>query len=472
MDALTEVYVELYKRGKYDQIPIANDGKGKNYFLTVKQLSALALLKDDHTLSVGYGGSARSGKTVLECFWVLMDSLAFPGVGYGLARKELTILKKTVLQTMFNLLNFYRLVDGVDYKYHEQKNMISFSNGSVIWLIDTAYQPSDPLYTRFGGLELTGCAVDESNESDQDAIGTLLTRCGWRKNDIYGIRKKVLETFNPDRGHVYTRYYEPFKNGTENDFRKFIPALPRDNPHPSIKEWIEDVIKDGDKVRIQRLVYGNFDYSEDGSILVDYDAILEMFDVKEQPETWHKHISTDLAMMGRDKFVAAYWNDGVGKIMVDKDKATAKEIEKDIRRIKNTFNVPVGNIVSDSDGLGAYLESYINNIKQFRGNKRAVNAKDFDNIKSECAWKLAELINNRKIKLLCTDKQAESIKQELMVCLKRDNMDIDDKKKKLIKKPQMKRELGRSPDYFDVLMMYAIYYLTKNNLKKLTVRKS
>ena len=192
MDLLTDFYVQAYKKKMYSDIAIGQDPNGDNYYLTDKQERALSLLKDEKTLFTGYGGSARSGKSLLECFWIIFECLAYPGVGYGLARKELSVLRKTVLITLFNLLNHYRLKDGDDYKYHEQKNKITFKNGSEIFLIDTAYQPSDPLYTRFGGLELTGCAIDESNESDIDAIGTLFSRCGWRKNEVYGIHKKML----------------------------------------------------------------------------------------------------------------------------------------------------------------------------------------------------------------------------------------------------------------------------------------
>ena len=41
-------------------------------------------------------------------------------------------------------------------------------------MIDTAYQPRDDLWTRWGGLELTRAAVDESN-----ARGKLEVTIGW-----------------------------------------------------------------------------------------------------------------------------------------------------------------------------------------------------------------------------------------------------------------------------------------------------
>jgi hypothetical protein len=472
MDILTQFYVAAYKKGMYDHIPIGEDSNGKKYYLTQKQINSLLLLKDQETLFVGYGGSSRSGKTVLECFWQIFDCLSFNGVAYALSRKELSVLRKTTLLTLFNLINYYNLKDGDDYKYHEQKNKLTFKNGSEIFLIDMAYQPSDPLYTRFGGLELTGAAVDESNESDIDAIGTLFTRCGWRKNVEYGIKKKMLETFNPDKGHVYSRYWVPFRDNAETPSKKFIPALPGDNPHPAVKEWIEDVIQEGNKARIQRLVYGNFDYDDNPDLLCEYSAIVECFGNDNVPERGVKHISADLAMMGRDRFVAGVWTGMVCRIEIDKPKATGKEIENDLKRLMQSKGVYNSNVVADVDGLGNYLESYIRNIRKFRGNKKAFSFKDFDNLKSECAWKLAEFINKRQIRIICSPKQEEAIKQELSVCLRRDNMDSDDQKKKLIKKPQMKKELGRSPDYFDMLLMEMIFYLKTISTEKFKVKSN
>jgi len=429
-------------------------------------------VKDNHSYCVTEENiiAHNSGKSLLECFWITFECLAYPGVAYALARRELTVLKRTVLATLFNVFSTYRLQKDKDYKYFEQKNFIKFNNGSEIYLIDMAYQPSDPLYTRFGGLELTGAAVDESNESDIDAIGTLFTRCGWRKNEEYGIKKKMLETFNPDHGHVYKRYYAPYRDDEESDFRKFIPALPSDNPHPATKAWIEDIIKENDKVRIQRLIYGNFDYDDNPDSLVDYDAINDLFANDKVTPGRTKYISTDLAMSGRDRFVAVYWKGNVAHFTIDKTKATGRMIEKDLKKLIQSKGVYNSNVVSDADGLGNYLESYIKNIKPFRGNKRAVKSRLYDNIKSECAWKLAEMINKREIKIICTEKQEEAIKQELSVCLKRDNTDLDDQKKKLIKKPQMKRELGHSPDYFDVLLMKMVFHLRSFSGNKLKVK--
>ena len=135
-----EIYIELYKRGEYSKIPITSKANGYYSFPTSKQVKALELLNDQTTTYIGYGGAARSGKSILESLAITFDCLAYDGVGWGLARKELTTLKRTVLLTLFKTFDFLGLKSDKDYNYNQQLNKIIFPNGSEIFLIDTAYQ--------------------------------------------------------------------------------------------------------------------------------------------------------------------------------------------------------------------------------------------------------------------------------------------------------------------------------------------
>ena len=95
--------------------------------------------------------------------------------------------------------------------YNAQDSHIRFANGSEILLLDLAYLPSDPLYTRFGSLELTGAFVDEAAEVEEQCITILSTRIGRQYNEKYNLKPKLLLTFNPDKGFVYRNFYKPYK---------------------------------------------------------------------------------------------------------------------------------------------------------------------------------------------------------------------------------------------------------------------
>jgi hypothetical protein len=165
-------------------------------------------------------------------------------------------------------------------------------------------------------------------------------------------------------------------------------------------------------------------------------------------------------MKGRDKFIVGLWDNLVCSVKIDKALSTGKEIENDLASLMLTGHVGRSNTIADSDGMGAYLESYLTGIKEFHGGSKAINDKEFANLKSECGYKLAELINTRSIRIICTEQQQQAIIQELGV-LKADDVDADEKKKRIIKKDLMKELLGRSPDYLDMLLMRMYFELKR-----------
>ena len=122
-------------------------------------------------------------------------------------------------------------------------------------------------------------------------------------------------------------------------------------------------------------------------------------------------------------------------------------------------SIPRSLMVVDADGVGSFLESYLNGIKEFHGNGRPLDSR-YANLKAECAYKLADLINKRAIKIVCTQEQRERIMDELGA-LKMADVDNDLKKYDIIKKEVMKIILGHSPDYLDMLIMSMIFRRVK-----------
>jgi len=118
-----------------------------------KQHLAFQYLTDDTTTEIGYGGSANSGKSYLMCYWLTIMCLQYPKTRYGFGRKELKTLKRTTLLTLFKVFEECGIDDRF-FKYNQQQDVITFSNGSQIFLVELTFQPRDPHYTRFGGMEL------------------------------------------------------------------------------------------------------------------------------------------------------------------------------------------------------------------------------------------------------------------------------------------------------------------------------
>lgn len=475
MNHKTELYIELYKRKEYTHIPI-----GKNARLSPKQLQALAYMDDLDVHYLGYGGSARSGKTYLECFASIFDCISYPKVVWGIARKELSRLERSVIPSMFKMLDYFDIKAGVDYKYNSNRNVISFNNGSKIMFIDIKWLPTDPLYTRFGGIELTRCGIDESNESDELAVTTLASRTGWGENDTYNLSKVCLETFNPNKGHVYRRYWMPYRDGLETETRKFVPALPSDNPDPKIQDWVKGIIAGGDLVQIERLVKGNFDYDDCDTQMMTTQTISKFLAGESKTGEGETYISADIALMGADLFVIVVWRGWHVLDIVLIPKSDGQDVIDEMKYLAELYKIPTENMTYDADGAGGFIGGFLKDAIPFQNGSGAIITADdekkneelkeqgisfrktYQNLKTQCAYMLAEKINTGEATIepdVFTPATKERTSQELSM-LRRDKVD-DDSRLYMLKKEDVKKALGRSPDISDALLMRCIFELKK-----------
>jgi phage terminase large subunit len=424
--------------------------------LTVKQTIALDYLQDDTTTELCFGGGAGGGKSALACYYLLKGCFKYPQSRWLMGRAKLKTLKETTLKTFFEVVQMQGLTTK-DFRYNDQSHRITIRNKSEIFLKDLFFYPADPDFDELGSLELTGAIIDEASQVTLKAKNIVKSRIRY-KLDEFDLLPKMLLTTNPTRGWIFDQFYKPNNEDTLPEHRKYIQSLYYDNPY--LSESYETTLDSLDPISRKRLKLGDWDYLDDPSMLIDYDSVNDLFTNDHILKDGNKRLSADLAMQGRDKFIVTFMDGGILTIVCEKAKSTGRDIETTLKGLMLQFGVGNSNVVADSDGMGNYLESYILNIKTFHGNAKPGNP-EFNNLKSECAFKLAELINKRLIKIECTFEQMEEIKRQLLNCLKRDNIDADDGKKKLINKEKMKELLGISPDYFDSLLMQMVFYLRK-----------
>jgi hypothetical protein len=430
--------------------------------LNYRQTEALDCLEDETTEEVLFGGAAGPGKTTLGCYWQLKRRLKFPGTRGFIGRAKMITLRETTLKTFFEVADRQGLKRGGHYDLttpqdKENPNCIEFKNGSLIFLRDLFLYPSDPDFDELGSLEITDAYIDECSQVVGKAKDILKVRIRY-KLDQYGLIPKILYTTNPTKNWAYSEFYKAHQRNELLDRRKFVQAFAWDNPdYPkSSLESLKNMPEGPEKERLYR---GNWDYSDDPSVLCEFDAIMDMFTNDHVQKTGKKRISSDLAMQGRDKFIVASWDGLVCSFKVDKGKSDGKSIEADIKNVMIAEGISHSHTVVDSDGMGAYLESYLKGIKEFHGGAQAVHKKEFANLKAECGYKLAEKVNKREIKIICSPAQKEIIIKEMGV-LKAKNVDMDESRKRLIGKEEMKEQLnGKSPDYLDTLIMGMFFQL-------------
>jgi len=427
---------------------------------------------DKITLYIGYGGGAFSGKTYLACYFLVYMCRSYPGTAWGFARRELVTLKKTSLVTLFRVLKETGHKIDEHYTYNQQLNFIKFYNAveankaegiegneaSIIYLIDTAYAPSDPNYDRFGGFELTGCVVDESAESDRRAIDILFTRLGRCLNIRYGITKKMLECFNSSKAHVYDRYYLPWKEGIEPIHKKFILAKPTDNPAPEVEAYVADILLTADKTTIERLINANFDYEISPlSLLPNYDSICNAFTNSFIKPTGKKFMSGDIAYLGADLFVITIWDGWIVKKVIAIDKIDETAIGNRLIQLAEEYSIPYSNIVYDADGLRKFTANSLKKLttaRPFNNAAAPIKDKKYANVKTECAFVLKAKIENNEIYI-----EDQEYRKQMLNDLEQMRLSPaeDEGKICLEKKSEHKKRTGVSPGFFDSLVMRCIF---------------
>lgn len=452
--------------------------------LLPKQTEAWEAFEDPQIVELGYGGAAGGGKTRLGWYiavWGICEQ--YPGARFAVGRKELKTLRITTLKELFIIFAELGYVKDRDYRYNAQDNIIIFPNGSEILLLDTAASPQDPEYTRFGSLNLTGAWAEESNESPDKGIAILKTRVG-RHNRFIIDGKEVLvkpfwfETFNPNKGRVHREYYKPWKEDALPSYRRFIRALPGDNPRlPSA--YIEN-LKRADKTTRERLLFGNFDYDADPNRIMDYDAIMDLRTNTILPDQKkRRYLINDIARFGGDRIVSGEFE---GLTLVGLEVNTYQDLEATKKQIKDRAvegRIPFSQVLSDEDGVGGGVVDGLRGTKGFLGGSRPLSIVDtftgkevsenFANLRSQCYFKLAEVVNGHlmAIKLRYfktniegyTQEQALSDLEEELDHIRKEDDSGQRTKKAIIPKTDIKELLGRSPDLSDILMMRMLFVL-------------
>lgn len=421
--------------------------------LTVKQTKAIEFLEDSTTTELYYGGAAGGGKSFFGAYWILKSALKYPETRWLMGRSELKNLKKTTLNSFFEVCKLQGLQSGVHFKYNQQESIIALLNGSQILLADLFAYPSDPEFDSLGSLEITGAFVDEAPQITDKAKNIVKSRIRY-KLDQYGLIPKLLMCGNPSKNWAYYDFYQPDRQGTLRPDRQFIQALVTDNPYIS-PHYIES-LNGLDKNSRARLLDGNWEYDDDPAALISYDKIIDCFGNDFEGLKGDGFITCDVARFGSDKTVIGLWNGWRVKLHAFRGLSITETAAK-IEGYRLAGDIPVSRVIADEDGVGGGVvdtircKGFVNNSSPLP-NPVTQQTDNYANLKSQCYFRLAERINKGGIFIDCQDIEVkEQIVRELE-WVKQYNMDKDGKRA-VLPKDKVKEQLGRSPDFADTLMM-------------------
>lgn len=278
---------------------------------------------------------------------------------------------------------------------------------------------------------------------------------------------KLLGTCNPSKNWNYTEFYNPFVNKDLKSNRKFIQALPKDNPHlpPS---YILSLLS-MDPASKKRLHDGDWNFDDNPYAMFEYSNILGMFTNEFIKPTNENFMTCDIAYTGSDVFVIGIWSGLVLKKIIAIDKIDDVLVSKKIHELRLEYRVPIKNVIYDADGLQTFTRNASKNgnlvgaVNFHNGgkpiyiqNQDEKNVENFKNLKAQCYYYLSEAVKDNVIYI-----QDLTYKKQIIEELEQINrLPLNDEGKfALEKKEEIRIRLGRSPDFADMIMMRMFFEL-------------
>lgn len=443
-----------------------------------KQLLGAEAWLDNSVEEILYGGAKGGGKSFFGASMIVGDALIYPDTHYFIARKELIDLRLHTMPTISLVFKNFGLDQQKYAPYNGTDHCYNFANGSKIFLIACRDEPSDPLFERFGSMQMTRGWIEEGGEVPEKAKDNLWLSIGRWNNEKYGLKKKLLITANPKKGWMKRDFVDPMKVGRLAPSRRYIQAFATDNLYLS-DDYRNSLKNQKDNVSRQRLWEGNWDYDDDDNSLISFDALTDTFSntiVKDGA----KYLIVDVARLGQDTTVFSVWDGLELQGIQQYEKQSTLTTEQRIKDVASANQIPYSHIMVDEDGIGGGVVDHLFGVRGFMANSsplptaseirgkalkvehQFIPKTNFRNLKAQCGWKLAEMINEHHISIR-TPEYREQIIEELTAILRDKEVDGEGKKQ-LRSKDEVKIDIGRSPDIGDTLLMRMWFELKKEAL--------
>jgi hypothetical protein len=333
------------------------------------------------------------------------------------------------------------------YNFNESNLIITCPNGAEIHF-KSADNP-DNLY----GEDVYACVFDEAPRAKEEAWFALRSTLTATEapckliGNFGGISNwvhKLKEKSKSDKNYAYFKVtcWDAIRAGILSEDE--VLQAKKDLPEKIFKELYEA------------------EASEDDGQLINNQSIVKVFS-NTHIQSGVKYITADIARLGKDKTIIFVW-DGFRVIEVKEyDISRIDFIVNEIKTLQIKYNINDNNIIVDEDGVGGGVVDYlrcngfVNNSVPIKVNGVKDN---FASLKDQCYYYLAEAINRNEIYIDCDEKIQRHLTQELeMVRLPKE---IDTSRIRLMSKDEIKKRIGRSPDYSDALMMRIWFSVNPN----------
>lgn len=382
--------------------------------------------------------STKVGKTFSHIWWIFERAHAdWNKEGYNHWWVAPTVNQAKIA---FNRLRNILVKSGL-YEINKSIRTITCPNGAIISFL-TASDP-DNLY----GEDVYSVVFDEAPRAKYDAFVALRSTVTYTEAPI-----KMIGNFGGVSNWMHL-LKEKAKDDT-NYFYKKVTCWDAVDAGILSKEEVEQAQRDLPPKIFKQLYMAEEQESED--MLCSYGAINDLWTNTHVVKS-ERYITADIALHGSDKFVVLVW-EGFRIINIQiVDKCEADEVEKLLKSTAEKWKVGRSNIVYDADGLGSFLRGYLKGANPFNNGGKPIKIKgqivNYKNIKAQCGYLLAKLINESGMFIECeTDVELKSTILAELECLRSYKLD-EDGKMQLFPKKKIIELIGRSPDFLDALLM-------------------
>lgn len=249
----------------------------------------------------------------------------------------------------------------------------------------------------------------------------------------------------------------------------------RDNPHISRAEIdAMELEYEGNRESYRQEVLA--EHVENTGALFSFTALVDVFS-NTVDRTDKKYLIVDIAGDGSDRCVFSFWQGLVEYKRKSFDRLNASSVREQIREEAKAERIPFSHIIVDAVGVGEHLphDPLLDGIIGFKSSYAAIktdldivrlpNVKytetaklttDYANLRSQCVFTLADLVNNHKIASEVSGDAKEKILEELPLY---QDASKGDGKRMATPKEQVKEILGRSPDDSDTWIMRMFFVI-------------
>lgn len=394
--------------------------------------------------------STKVGKTHSHIIWLFGKAMEYEdsdGKNYWWIAPVYNQTKIAFKRLRRNLTKY-----GDYFRFNETSLIIKCPNGSEIHF-KSAEKP-DNLY----GEDVYACVFDEAPRAREEswyALRSTLTATeapcklignfGGVSNWVHKLKEKSKN----DSTYAYFRVtcWDAIAEGILSE--EEVLQAKKDLPEKIFKELYEA------------------EASEDDGQLISNESISKLFS-NTHIEDGVKYITADIARLGKDKTVIYYWNGLRVEDVIEMDVSTITQTAEAIKALQVKYNVNNSNTICDEDGVGGGVVDILR-CQGFVNNSRPVKVRgkeeNFSNLKTQCYYKLSEMINKNELYFGVSNLENKLSEELEWIRLPKE---LDVSKISLLSKDEVKKKIGRSPDYSDALMM-RMYFLVNPNKGKYSV---